>query len=228
SFCFNCNAKMFATFNLKVENHTKTPIKAVCIAKPTIDDLCIYSKDAWIKFKNHTQEIPPNGFIMFHIGAYCTIDKLLWFITYDRYINRNTLFTLTVYQKKNNSYSDKVNIIWKGDHGEISSSEQHTRFYFYQYTGSFIFEGVTLKSKKAKPNFYIYGSANFNSPDYKNNVIITSDNLWSPESGYYLIEVNEAKSENEENKLQIYSPLGNNKILNETAVKESSNDKREH
>jgi len=215
-FCIQCNAEIFATFNLKIQNHTEKLLKAECSTVNDKNKVFFHNKNSWSDTKSE-KIIEPGKFTIFHIGTYCTIDKLLWLIRLSKYISNDTCFTLTISKDLDDNQSNGVDIKWKGADGSEDSNGKYTSFYFYQYTGSFVIDSIKTvdPTSLSKPDFIINGSANFKSLKSKDDIIITSDNLWSPDSGYYLIDITNNKNELNDNKFHIYPPDITNKSITE-------------
>ena len=208
--CINCtssiftSSKIFATFNLKVRNKTQFPITAKCISVNGGKKVHFYYNKTWENELPQEKTIMPDTFFTFHIGAYIKFERWFW-ITFAKYIEKETQFSLTI-SKSEEKKMQSVIITWKGAEGNHNPDEHLTRFYYYQYTGSFILNNVKTDNTNdlAKPDFNIFGDAKFKNKKYANDKILTSDNLWNPDSGFYLVEIEDQTVKTENDSFVLY------------------------
>ncbi len=203
-------AKTFATFNLVIANNTKSTFTAECIGSKGDDSVKFYYDSNWKYSKTELKTLNPGDKITFHAGTYThrTIN-IPRIYSSAPYISDKSFFSLTL-----NKVSDdkdilcSVKTVWQGGNGDYDPEEHNTRFYYYRYTGSFVLKSSTSIDKKA--DFYLFGISHFGSKNYSDKYILTCDELWSKEAGYYMIEIQTSadKAGNKE-KMELYSP-GNN------------------
>jgi hypothetical protein len=201
---FQCFADIFATFNLKLENQSNSEIKVKCNSLNSLSKVYFYNGKNWDEDKTKTVTIAPNKTKFFYGGTNCIKVKYFW-LTFYQYISKMAKFSVTITGADSNT---SLILNWKGDDGKENPKQHHIPYYYYHYTGCFLFSSYIITSKdKTKwnePNFDVYGSSEYNSSKYNRIKILTSDNLWDSESGYYSLIVTNRDIGNDKHKFLLY------------------------
>jgi hypothetical protein len=187
--CNSVFSKTFATFNLVVENNTANTFTTECYGSKGDDSVNLYYDSTWKHSQTKIKTLLPGEKATFHIGTYTHRSFVIPRIySSSPYISDKSYFCLVLNKVSNdNTVQSNVKTIWQGGNGDFDPDEHNTRFYYYRYTGSFVFKSSTPSNNKT--DFSLFGSSHFGSTDYSNEFILTSDELWDKEAGYYLVNI---------------------------------------
>ena len=200
-------SKTFATFNLLIVNSTKDTFTAECYGGRGENKVKFYFDSNWEHSQTELITLEPGEKATFHIGAYTkrtfSIPRIY---SSSPYISNKSYFSLVLNKiSDNKTVSSSVKTIWQGGDGDFDPDEQNTRFYYYRYTGSFVIKSTTSTGKKA--DFSLFGSSHFGSHKYSSKFILTSDELWDKDAGYYLVEIQPSETKSDETgKVKLYPP----------------------
>jgi hypothetical protein len=205
------NKNKSANFIIEIENKTQKDFTISCKNQSDIEDRysVFFYLETWDNLFVPDFKLSPDEKKRIFVGTHPLRRELLGLYFSSYYLVEDMKFQIKFTELSLSGETDTagcfLELIWHGSGDFVN----YSAYYEHQFTGSFILDKTITSDSQKELDFNVYGKANYGSERFPDRYILTSDECYNKEAGYYSLEILPS-DEIVDNKLKLYIPPGKN------------------